>query len=333
MNIKSVYYTLERYLFGQTQENVNRPETITNRLLLSSFIGITLLQFVALPYYLFFSEERVANPFYLFAICQAIVFVVIEEKVWLRKANLKLMLCILLSFVFARQITEIVLCTFYIKNGVFSQIIAENCLMSMALLLFAVLSGLRMMALIQSFVMLLCFVICVLIFGQCPSHYSCYTVGVVYLTIFTVAVFSKHPYIVLQDSDKTNQPEEKKTSGNETKKVVEMLSSTPDMDVTKVHSLIDRLDETQQSQIIENVTNYLNQKTVLVQQIEAKWPELTNTEIEICILIYKGKALKEICSELDKSETTVSSHRSHIRQKLGLERNDNLQRFLQNNLR
>ena len=57
--------------------------------------------------------------------------------------------------------------------------------------------------------------------------------------------------------------------------------------------------------------------------------ELTKSEKEICQLILKGKTLKEICLELGKSESNITSQRSHIRRKLNMERKDDLKRVLQ----
>ena len=56
------------------------------------------------------------------------------------------------------------------------------------------------------------------------------------------------------------------------------------------------------------------------------FPELTPSEIEICRLVILGKGLKEVCRELSKVESNITSQRRHIRIKLGLQPSDNLKK-------
>ena len=57
--------------------------------------------------------------------------------------------------------------------------------------------------------------------------------------------------------------------------------------------------------------------------------DLTNSEKDICKLVLQGKTLKEICAQLDKSESNITSQRCHIRKKLNMERKDDLKRTLE----
>jgi len=56
---------------------------------------------------------------------------------------------------------------------------------------------------------------------------------------------------------------------------------------------------------------------------------LTFSEKEICKLILQGHTLKEICAELNKSESNITSQRCHIRKKLNMDRRDDLRRTLE----
>ena len=56
---------------------------------------------------------------------------------------------------------------------------------------------------------------------------------------------------------------------------------------------------------------------------------LTNSERVICQMVLEGKMLKEICIELNKSESNITSQRSHIRKKLNMDRKDDLRRELE----
>jgi DNA-binding NarL/FixJ family response regulator len=60
---------------------------------------------------------------------------------------------------------------------------------------------------------------------------------------------------------------------------------------------------------------------------------LSDREYQIMLMIAKGKSLKTIGSELSVSVKTVSTHRSHILQKMGLENNAQIVTYaLQNGL-
>ena len=54
-----------------------------------------------------------------------------------------------------------------------------------------------------------------------------------------------------------------------------------------------------------------------------------NSEKQICKLVYKGKTLKEMCDLLNKSESNITSQRSHIRKKLNMDRKDDLRQVLE----
>lgn len=57
--------------------------------------------------------------------------------------------------------------------------------------------------------------------------------------------------------------------------------------------------------------------------------DLTNSERVICQMVLEGKMLKEICIELNQSESNITSQRSHIRKKLNMDRKDDLRRELE----
>ncbi len=53
-------------------------------------------------------------------------------------------------------------------------------------------------------------------------------------------------------------------------------------------------------------------------------PDLTKSEIEICKLIVQGYTLRKICEKTGKSESNITSQRTHIRKKLGMSKDENL---------
>ncbi|MEG2319906.1 MAG: LuxR C-terminal-related transcriptional regulator, partial [Mucinivorans sp.] len=78
---------------------------------------------------------------------------------------------------------------------------------------------------------------------------------------------------------------------------------------------------------------FMEQEHIDYNKLTERLPELSPSEIEICQLILKGKKLKEICRELGKTDTNISSQRSHIRTKLGLLTDENLKTALENRLK
>lgn len=96
----------------------------------------------------------------------------------------------------------------------------------------------------------------------------------------------------------------------------------------KTGDLFDSLNEDRQQSIMEKVSAYRLQRETEMQMIDGIFPDLTQSEREICRLILQGKKLKEICTVLGKTETNINSTRAHIRKKLGLRPSDNLYKAL-----
>jgi PAS domain S-box-containing protein len=80
------------------------------------------------------------------------------------------------------------------------------------------------------------------------------------------------------------------------------------------------------------VESHLNEITSLyIKELASKYLGLTPIEIQVAYLIKEGKASKEIAKLLNASVHTVTTHRYHIRKKIGLKGKDvNLRTYLQN---
>lgn len=328
MKIKSIYTALEDYIFKKSSKEYNPLNDVINRRLLNCFLVLTLIGIIVLPYHM---GGHTGHPFLacqIFTACQMVVFVVVEVLVWIRKLKIKNVLIIMLSFMFGKQIFDALMCSFVVKCNNPEEIIIGSYVMCIAAIIFTIAGHLRKLSLIMSSIMFVSFIACACVPSNKHLINAYWYFGVIFIAIFLLSLgnyrhIGVERWLVAQIDN----------ADLETKKIVELMATMPDMPIEQMRSLIDRLTDDQRKQMMENVNNYMMQKTQLSQQIEARWPSLTFTEIEICVLIIKGMTLKEICAKLGKSETTVSSHRSHIRQKLGLDRNDHLQTFLQNNLR
>lgn len=100
-------------------------------------------------------------------------------------------------------------------------------------------------------------------------------------------------------------------------------------DFNRVESLLGMLGEKLQRNILANVKEYLSLQEAGMLEMETLFPELSASEREVCLLILQGKHQGDICVILDKKEGNISSTRTHIRRKLGMQPSDNLRKVLQ----
>lgn len=96
----------------------------------------------------------------------------------------------------------------------------------------------------------------------------------------------------------------------------------------EVEHLMEQMGGRIRKNIRYNIHLLIEQERVDYENMEQVFPQLTITEREICRLVLEGKKLSEVSRILDKSETTISCHRSNIRAKLDLKQGDNLRKKL-----
>lgn len=94
-------------------------------------------------------------------------------------------------------------------------------------------------------------------------------------------------------------------------------------------NLLSRLRPEQQQNILERAAELLKTSELSKKAWDLVCADLTNSERVICQMVLEGKMLKEICIELNKSESNITSQRSHIRKKLNMDRKDDLRRELE----
>ena len=67
------------------------------------------------------------------------------------------------------------------------------------------------------------------------------------------------------------------------------------------------------------VGEYLQeQKEDYIEELGKRFPELSNTELEVCQLLLKGMTSKEIATSLGKNLSNIGTVRGNIRRKLDL---------------
>lgn len=136
-------------------------------------------------------------------------------------------------------------------------------------------------------------------------------------------------FVILFDSkDSTRGLRLPRAITAEEKRAINMLINLNDNDKEKAFSLLSRLTDEQQAKMYENAMDYYQKKRIETYNLLAVCPSLTHSEIEICKLILQGKSIKEIASILSKSVSNITCQRTHIRRKLGLNKNEELKTTL-----
>lgn len=143
-----------------------------------------------------------------------------------------------------------------------------------------------------------------------------------FLMIFYVWLYNMDHVI----TKKLRQPNQLR---EEEKKALNMLADLKENEKDMAVNLMSRLRPEQQQNILKRAAEQLKSS----EQSKKAWDlvciDLTNSERQICQMVLEGKSLKEICIELNKSESNITSQRSHIRKKLNMDRKDDLKRELE----
>lgn len=152
--------------------------------------------------------------------------------------------------------------------------------------------------------------------------FSIKAVLVGFLMIFYVWLYNWEPVIVTE----LRQPRQMR---EEERKALHLLADLKDDEKNMAVNLMSRLSPEQQKNILDLAAEQLKTSEESKRAWEQVCAELTNSERVICQMVLEGKMLKEICIELNKSESNITSQRSHIRKKLNMDRKDDLRRELE----
>lgn len=152
--------------------------------------------------------------------------------------------------------------------------------------------------------------------------FSIKAVLVGFLMILYVWLYNWEPVMVKE----LRQPKQMR---EEEKKALHMLADLKDEEKDMAVNLLSRLSPEQQQNILHRAAEQLKTSELSKKAWDLVCADLTNSERVICQMVLEGKMLKEICIELNKSESNITSQRSHIRKKLNMDRKDDLRRELE----
>lgn len=294
---------------------------VVDRRRVIAFVLLTLVEILVIPYHflLFYMMKVWGGIFYNLAHTLALALVM--YIVLKRKVVFKTGISLLYILVFVKLAVDSMLCLRYgAKQDNLS--VMSNIFIMFILAITAQSQQLNRTSL--GFAIALLPVVAVAI-----SHTQIYVllfsikaVFVGFLMILYVWLYNWEAVIVKE----LRQPKQMR---EEEKKALHMLADLKDDEKDIAVNLMSRLSPEQQQNILDRAAEQLKNSEESKKAWDLVCAELTNSERVICQMVLEGKMLKEICIELNKSESNITSQRSHIRKKLNMDRKDDLRRELE----
>lgn len=294
---------------------------VVDRRRVIAFVLLTLIEILIIPYHflLFYMMKAWGGMFY--NIVHTIALAVLTYVVLKRKVVFKTGISLLYILVFVKLAIDSMLCLHY-QGDRDNLSVMSNIFIMFILAITAQSQQLNRTTL--GFAVALLPVVAVAISHTQISvlFFSIKAVLVGFLMILYVWLYNWEPVIVKE----LRQPKQMR---EEEKKALHMLADLKDEEKDMAVNLLSRLRPEQQKNILERAAEQLKTSELSKKAWDLVCADLTNSERVICQMVLEGKMLKEICIELNKSESNITSQRSHIRKKLNMDRKDDLRRELE----
>lgn len=223
---------------------------------------------------------------------------------------------------------EIVYCTYHFASTYNQMLIVGNVTLLAINTIFALVMRLKYTLQVMSIWSMLIFMFATVVTGDKSLESFCYVyiVSFIFISILGVRLLKKMEVLHQENSTlKSNERELLdilRLHKQEVRAFVQLAKQNNDRDMS-LH-LFEMLSDKTQKVLMDNINSFVVHKKTELHTIESAFPELSQSEVEICRLILQGKKQTDICMLLDKSATNISTHRSHIRKKLNLLPADNL---------
>lgn len=294
---------------------------VVDRRRVIAFVFLTLIEILIIPYHflLFYMMKAWGGMFY--NIVHTIALALLIYVVLKRKVVFKTGISLLYILVFVKLAIDSMLCLHY-QGDRDNLSVMSNIFIMFILAITAQSQQLHRTTL--GFTVALLPVVAVAISHTQISvlFFSIKAVLVGFLMILYVWLYNWEPVIVKE----LRQPKQMR---EEEKKALHMLADLKDEEKDMAVNLLSRLSPEQQQNILERAAEQLKTSELSKKAWDLVCADLTNSERVICQMVLEGKMLKEICIELNKSESNITSQRSHIRKKLNMDRKDDLRRELE----
>ena len=294
---------------------------VVDRRRVIAFVFLTLVEILIIPYHflLFYMMKAWGGMFY--NIVHTIALAVLTYVVLKRKVVFKTGISLLYILVFVKLAIDSMLCLHY-QGDRDNLSVMSNIFIMFILAITAQSQQLHRTTL--GFTVALLPVVAVALSHTQISVllFSIKAVLVGFLMILYVWLYNWEPVIIKELRQPTQMREEER-------KALHMLADLKDEEKDMAVNLLSRLRPEQQQNILERAAEQLKTSELSKKAWDLVCADLTNSERVICQMVLEGKMLKEICIELNKSESNITSQRSHIRKKLNMDRKDDLRRELE----
>lgn len=294
---------------------------VVDRRRVIAFVLLTLIEIVIIPYNFLLFYIKDAWVGFSFNLTHTLALALLMYVVLKRKVVFKTGISLLYILVFVKLAIDSMLCLHYqgdrdnlsVMSNIFIMFIlaitAQSQQLNRTTLGFAVaLLPVVAVALSHTQISVLLFSIKAVLVG--------------FLMILYVWIYNWEPVI-------TKELRQPKQLREEEKKALHMLADLKDEEKDKTVNLLSRQSSEQQQNILDRAAEQLKTSELSKKAWDLVCADLTNSEKQICQMVLEGKMLKEICIELNKSESNITSQRSHIRKKLNMDRKDDLKRELE----
>ena len=294
---------------------------VVDRRRVIAFVLLTLIEIVIIPYNFLLFYIKDAWVGFSFNLTHTLALALLMYVVLKRKVVFKTGISLLYILVFVKLAIDSMLCLHYqgdrdnlsVMSNIFIMFIlaitAQSQQLNRTTLGFAVaLLPVVAVALSHTQISVLLFSIKAVLVG--------------FLMILYVWIYNWEPVI-------TKELRQPKQLREEEKKALNMLADLKENEKDMAVNLMSRLSSEQQQNILDRAAEQLKTSELSKKAWNLVCADLTNSEKQICQMVLEGKMLKEICIELNKSESNITSQRSHIRKKLNMDRKDDLKRELE----
>lgn len=294
---------------------------VVDRRRVIAFVLLTLVEILIIPYHflLFYMMEAWVGM--LYNVVHTLALALLMYVVLKRNVVFKTGISLLYIFVFVKLAVDSMLCLHY-QGDQDNLSVMSNIFIMFILAITAQSQQLNRTSL--GFTIALLPVVAVAI-----SHTQISTLLFSIKAVFVGFLMILYVWLYNWESVIFKELRQPKQLREEERKALHMLADLKDEEKDMAVNLLSRLSPEQQQNILERAAEQLKTSELSKKAWDLVCADLTNSERVICQMVLEGKMLKEICIELNKSESNITSQRSHIRKKLNMDRKDDLRRELE----
>lgn len=327
----STYKKVENYLLGEDADVKSRRQLLC-------FFLLSFIELCSVVYNIMGWNGYCEMRLEVLAYVQLAFWLSVQTVAWSRRVSLQAIYALFLYIVYFRIVAEIVIgghiaCCYDVMYEVCSFTMLFTCSLFAAAARFRVLPFVLLALSTEGYLL-------VLIFDGHQTYWDAvwflfwYFVLILVLSIVNYRRTSHRRMMANEVAETVSEPvvagteAEENAIKTEEEKALHMLGMQSNMSKSKAESLISHLSPEAQEKLLGNVAQAFYDDVFANISLEDVCPELSPSELEICLLVLKRKSMKEMCDILGKTVTNITSQRSRIRKKLGMKRDDDFRLFL-----